>query len=207
MRNENPFAAVKIRYQRTMKASERTLQRRKKEDRARKSAAAQCRPLTAYFSCPAPSTGKSEESGSELKEESDSELEEEMPAELGTGPRDLAIQDLQKKLASKKIATALQGQNAIRHHAVLQFLYYQHRLEKEGTWNSETRLQVSQAIARCFNQGKWFAEKIVTWERTWITSRYIAEGRQGCFKKSKSWFNDEGVLLCKLSNKSWPAWV
>ena len=46
----------------------------------------------------------------------------------------------QKKLASMKIATALEGQIATRHRAVLQFLYYQHQLEKEGTWNSQTCL-------------------------------------------------------------------
>ena len=59
---------------------------------------------------------------------------------LGTGPRDLTIRDLRKKLASRKIDPALDGQNATRHRAVLQLLYYQHRLENEGTWNSQTRL-------------------------------------------------------------------
>ena len=36
-----------------------------------------------------------------------------------------SIGDLKKELASKEMAAALKGsQNAIRHHAVLQFFYY-----------------------------------------------------------------------------------
>jgi hypothetical protein len=35
----------------------------------------------------------------------------------------------------------------------------------------------------------------VEWERTWIQERTISEGKQGCFAKTFSWFNDEGVQL------------
>lgn len=50
-------------------------------------------------------------------------------------------------------------------------------------------------IARSFRRGVYFARKIVTWERTWISERTIDEGRRSCFGKSKSWFEDEGVQL------------
>ena len=54
------------------------------------------------------------------------EFEEKTDLELGAGARDLAIRDLKKKLASKKMAVALKcGQHAIRHYAVMQFPYYQ----------------------------------------------------------------------------------
>jgi hypothetical protein len=193
--DDDPFAKAKFRYQRTTEASKRTVQRRRKEERVRESAAARCRPLTSYFHA---AQGLREDhhalgDGSQSCEEEDAHPEESKvdDTELSTELRDLAIQDLKKKLASKKVA--LKGQNATRHRAVLQFLYHQHRLEEEGSF--QTRLQISQAVAKSFNRGKWFAEKIVTWERTWISSRYIQEGKQGCYLKTKSWFNDEGVLL------------
>ena len=50
-------------------------------------------------------------------------------------------------------------------------------------------------VARCFNRGKWFAEKLISWEISWIKHRTIPKGKQGCFQKVKSWLADEGVEL------------
>ena len=50
-------------------------------------------------------------------------------------------------------------------------------------------------IARCYEKGLYFSRKIVTWELQWIREGKIEEGRQGCFTKTRSWFNDEGVQL------------
>ena len=35
----------------------------------------------------------------------------------------------------------------------------------------------------------------MTWERTWIKEWVIAEGRKGCFTKTRFWLDDEGVQL------------
>jgi hypothetical protein len=109
----------------------------------------------------------------------DSELREELLN---------AITDLEKKLQSKRIG--LTGQNETRHRAVLQFLRLQKYCQK-----GETRATMALNVARCFDRGRWFAEKLIGWEIKWKQTRTIPEGRQGCFQKTKSWFNDEGVEL------------
>ena len=102
--------------------------------------------------------------------------------------RQAAIHDLQQKLKSKK--SMLEGQNLTRHRAVLQLLNIT-QMKKDG----ETREDLSYSVARGFNRGKYFARRIIEWEGIWIRERYIPEGKQGCFAKSFSWYNDEGVQI------------
>jgi len=52
---------------------------------------------------------------------------------------------------------------------------------------------MARVVARCYGKGVYFAHKIVSWEIEWMESRLISEGRRGCFVKTRSWFNDEGV--------------
>ena len=65
------------------------------------------------------------------------------------------IADLEKRLRSKTMD--LTGQNRTRYQAVLKFLYYQ-KSQRDG----ETRQSMALSVARCFNRGKWFAEKLVS---------------------------------------------
>ena len=106
----------------------------------------------------------------------------ERPEELQT-----PIADLEKKLQSKTMG--LTGQNRARHHAVLKFLYQKFRQD------GETRQSMALSVARCFNRGKWFAEKLVSWGISWRKNCTIPEGKQECFQKIKSWLADEGVEL------------
>jgi hypothetical protein len=99
-----------------------------------------------------------------------------------------AIADLEKRLKSKR--TSLTGQNLLRYNAVLKFLHLQ-----KSRQVGETRIELALMVARCFNRGKFFAEKLITWERAWVSLREIPEGKQGCFQKTQSWFNDESVQL------------
>ena len=50
-------------------------------------------------------------------------------------------------------------------------------------------------VARPRGRGSYFARKIIARERSWLRSRDIEEGRKGCYSKTKSWLNDEGVQL------------
>ena len=59
----------------------------------------------------------------------------------------------------------------------------------------ETREQMALYIARSHGRGLYFARKIIAWERSWLRSRAIEEGRKRCYSKTKSWLNDEGVQL------------
>ena len=103
-------------------------------------------------------------------------------------PRLEAIKDLEKKLHSKK--EVLEGQNLTRHRAVLALLYTM-ELRQDG----ETREELSFQVARSFNKGVYFARKIVEWERMWLRERRIQEGKRGCYAKTFSWANDEGVQI------------
>ena len=45
-------------------------------------------------------------------------------------------------------------------------------------------------------RGQWLARQIVKWEKSWIASRTIPDGRAGGNKGNvKSWLEDEGFLL------------
>ena len=76
------------------------------------------------------------------------------------------------------------GQNA---QAVLAFL-------KRCRQSGETREDLFLQVTRCFGRGRYFARKIVTRERTWTKQRVIAEGKKGCYTKTRSWL-DNGVQL------------
>lgn len=107
------------------------------------------------------------------------------------------IQALEKKLSSKK--SGLNGQDLTRHRAVLQFLRYQ-RSEKKLHESPVSRkkmtwMEMAMQIAWCFSRGKWYAEKLISWERRWLACLEIPMGKQGCFVKTESWFNNEGVML------------
>ena len=101
-----------------------------------------------------------------------------------------AIKALDKKLRKKTTLKAMNGQNLVRHQAVLSFLRMQ-----EGKQLGETRDSMSRTVARCFGKGTYFARRLITWETEWIKTQNISEGRRGCFTKVKSWLHDEGVLL------------
>lgn len=100
----------------------------------------------------------------------------------------MALKNIDKKLQSKKIY--LKGQNLTRHQAVLAFL----RTE-ESKKLGDTREEMSYMVARCFGKGIYFARKLVSWEITWKKTRDIEEEKKGCFAKTRSWLNDEGVQL------------
>lgn len=167
-----------IKYQRSVQPSKRTVTRARRKQRELAEAANSCHTLESMFNsgCLIRKNSASNDIAdvSSVKEEKDSIQE--------------AIDDLEKLLASKKASP--DGQNRIRHEAVLHFLRLQ-----QSRKGKESRADLAMTVARCFHRGKYFAEKIVSWERTWILSREIEKGRQGCFQKTKSWFNDEGVML------------
>ena len=129
-------------------------------------------PLSPFFSITSPTPIKVSGSTGEL------------PYQL----RRKAIDDLEKKLRSKK--TVLEGQNLTRHRAVLALLYM-----TQSRQTGDTREELSYQVARAFNKGLYFARRVVEWEGLWIRERNIPEGRQGCFAKVFSWFNDEGVQI------------
>ena len=80
------------------------------------------------------------------------------------------IAELEKRLQSRSMD--LTGQNRTRHQVVLWFLYYQ-----SSQKNKETQQSMALSVARCFYRGKWFAEKLVSWEISWKKSRTILEGK------------------------------
>ncbi len=83
----------------------------------------------------------------------------------------------------------LYGQFLTRYRKVQSFLKLQRRKPEQN------RIKCAWQVAECFGKGGYLAQKIVTWERQWVTSHYIEDGNQGCHPKSYSWFNNEGVQL------------
>ncbi len=59
----------------------------------------------------------------------------------------------------------------------------------------QNRIKCARKIAECFGKGGYLAQKIVTWERQWVTPYCIANRNQGCHTKSHFQFNDEGIQL------------
>jgi hypothetical protein len=178
-------------YQRSSAPLKKTAQRAAQREKAKTTVLAQAaqgsRPLAHWFvNSPTPTslnTQDSDQLACPSNEAPSHVVREEK--------RDAARKDLELKLKSKR--TRLTKQNLSRHLAVLQFMNYQKQILEAGLW--EPRAVVALNVSRCFNRGKYFAEKLITWEREWIKERCIPEGKQGCFVKAGSWFNDEGVML------------
>lgn len=178
---------IKVKYQRGAELSRKQKRRKQKEQRELKLAAVGSRTLDDGFlirstvTDPDVGTSASTSGSTEQDEVSRQELPEVIQ-------RADAMGLLEKKLRSKKTVDML-PQNIIRHQAVLFFKVQNRR--KLG----ETREEMAQVVARCFGKGLYFAQKVVTWELQWIREGKIEEGRRGCYAKTRSWFNDEGVQL------------
>jgi hypothetical protein len=185
---------TKFRYQRSSAPSKKTAQRATQRAKAKEmelaKAAERCRPLTSTFVKVLPTSASSsvKEPGPLPAVPAPAEVP---PNVEGEKRRDLAKKDLEKKLKSKR--TQMTKQNHTRHLAVLQFMNYQEQIQESS--QRESRAVMAMNVSRCFNRGHYFAKKLVTWERSWIDKRCIPNGKQGCFTKTKSWFNDEGVML------------
>ena len=88
--------------------------------------------------------------------------------ELSTHEQEEGIKDLEKKkrlgIQRRALGPASGGvpigQNAQRHQAVLAFLKLQYSRQP-----TESRKDISLQVVRCFGRGRYFAQKIVTWER------------------------------------------
>ena len=112
---------------------------------------------------------------------------------LGSETQDLkatqkqALADLEKFMSLK--INNLYGQLLTRRREVQSFLKLQLRKPKQN------HMKCARKVAECFGRRGHLAQKIVTWERQWVTSHCIEDGNQGCHAKSHSWFNDEGVQL------------
>ena len=78
----------------------------------------------------------------------------------------------------------------IRYQAVLGVLKIQ-----ISRRSGETHKQIALYIARSHSRGLYFAHKTIAWKCSWLSSQEIEEGRKGCYLKTKSWLNNEGVQL------------
>ena len=168
-------------YRRGPKFSERHERRKRAASNASKHAAKFCKTLDKYSFVP----------------QSTAEITQPTQAAAYTDPKEqrhhqlcVAISDMKKKLKSKEVQKTWRNQDITRHEAVLHFMQLSLR-----RGHIDTREKMALQVANCFGKGVYFARKIVQWEGTWIRSREIEEGRQGCYSKVQSWFNDEGVHL------------
>lgn len=175
-RDSTVFDKIQIKYQRGSQVSKRTSQRNAKRIQELYTAATGCIPLTSGFLI----------SNSEKTNTAQSIQHSLEEKEIVSYQK--ALIDLEKKLKSKRVSVI--GQNLTRHHAVLAFLKLQQSRQAD-----ETRIEMATTVARCFGRGVYFARKIVVWERTWLQDRQINVGKHGCFSKTSSWLNDEGVQL------------
>ncbi|KAF8424326.1 hypothetical protein EV426DRAFT_716937 [Tirmania nivea] len=110
-----------------------------------------------------------------------------VPTQAENKERDLesAVENLKKLLRSKKGAPV--GQNLMRHTAVLRFM----QLQLKRSW--ETRESLSLVVAESFGRATNTAKRLRSWERSWISSRYIKVGLTGKNKSIYSWLEDEAI--------------
>lgn len=166
------FDNSSFQYQRTQQPSHRTVQRNEKNKKEWKSAAINTLPLDNYFP-------------PQLIDHSISQISNDTEIQYKL-QQNLAIHAIERKLSDKKLI--LNKQTVVRYQAVAAFLRVQ-----QGKQLEEKRIDMAKMVARCFGKGIYFARKIITWEIEWMRDNLISEGRRGCFAKTRSWFNDEGV--------------
>jgi hypothetical protein len=172
-----------LKYQRGHITTKRHQRRLRQQQRQREKTMENCPRLTEFFRNAADAESHDAENPTATTAAMPATDRKENQEEL-----EASIADLERTLRSKSLG--LTGQNRTRHEAVLRFLYYQRTQKRE-----DTRQLMALQVARCFNRGKWFAEKLVSWEISWRKNRTIPKGKQGCFQKVKSWLTDEGVEL------------
>lgn len=81
-----------------------------------------------------------------------------------------------------------------RHESVLSFLNLQY--SQKGTPIEDVRRGTLASMAsKMSGKGGWFAKQIVKWEKSWIASRTIPEGKQGCKANLSTWLRDEGLQI------------
>jgi hypothetical protein len=102
--------------------------------------------------------------------------------------KNAAIIDIDKKLNSKKMT--LSPQTIVRYEAVKKNFH-----EKTVVMVGDSRRSIAYTTALSFWKGWYFVRKLVTWGLMVLRGLDIPEGEQGCFAKTRSWLNDEGVLL------------
>jgi hypothetical protein len=167
-RDEGAFDGTRFLYQRGPEPSLITIRRRARKQRDDEAAAIGTHAITRFFPPAVPTTPqlpKAEQHHLELCK---------------------ALADLNRKIHSK--THGLNEQTLSRHRSVLAFLHLQiKRRDDTG------RKEMAYEVAKCCGRGQYMARKIIHWEREWMDHRRIPEGNQGCFVKSSSWFNDEGV--------------
>ena len=159
---------TKFPYQRSSAPSKESVrkaaQRQKARAKEKTEAAKGCRPLTSGFvkilpTLMAPTARESEKLLSESGPEPG-----EIPTDVETNGRELAKKDLERRLKSK--CTSMSKQNHNRHLAVLHFMNYREQILKSG--KQESRLATALNVSQCFGRGKWYAEKVISWEKKWI---------------------------------------
>lgn len=79
------------------------------------------------------------------------------------------------------------AQNIFRYNAVLKFLHLQ-KLRQTG----ETKIELALKVARCFNRGEYFVERLITW-----IGKLERDSRREArmFPEDSTWFNEESVQL------------
>ena len=167
-RDERAFNDTRFPYQRGPEPSLRTVRRRAQKQRGKEAAATATHSITRFFPAAVPTTPqlpKAEQNHIELCK---------------------ARADLNRKIQSK--THRLNEQTLLRHRSVLAFLHLQINRRDD-----RSRKEMAYEVAKCCGRGQYMARKIIHWEREWIHHRRISEGNKGCFVKSSSWFNDEGV--------------
>jgi hypothetical protein len=193
---------AKFRFQRAPSPLQKTKRRQEKELEARMEESKRCKPRTSYL-LPAKRKAAAMDSVGAAPSE---QLNENKPKtaykermcntagistmEVQREVREEKIRQFEKRIQSTDRTSCLRGQNLNQHRAVLALLYLQRLKQLGGTRSSMTTI-----VARTFNRGTYFTRKIVTWEISWLKNGFIEEGRQGCFAKTRSWFNDEDVML------------
>ena len=97
------------------------------------------------------------------------------PAERARKQREDHLKTLERKLSNKKQRAVMNGQTLLRHEVVLQFLRI--RLSRR---EGETRESLPKIVARYFNRGGYFAQRIIRWEIEWTLTGAISGSRRGC---------------------------
>lgn len=176
---ENNWDTASIKYHRGPGLSERQQRRHRAEQLSQQEVAqSHSQPITNFFS-------RRPDEPSTARLNSQQVVATETPQAIEDARKE-SLEELKEHL--RKTENKMRPDLKTRCRAVLAFMNLSAQQKKP-------RKELALVIAQSLGRGPYFAEQLIKYEKSWVSTRTIPETQKGSANKARSWLEDEGVML------------